>query len=154
MNTFFKLQFIVNTDTFVAIDPKIIAAWLLGIPPRDKPLLTFYSAIHRTTIITNYLISFLTSNINPHRFRQQKFYQNYQEAIKKIYLAESLWESVSKKMIEFGKYVKENWLRIPTNTRLVERWVKYSNKCNFNTTYVGLADVVAILRLNTMFHFR
>ena len=53
---------------------KLIAAWLLGIPPRDKPPPTLYSAIHRTTINTNDHISFLTSEINPHDFRQKKLY--------------------------------------------------------------------------------
>ena len=56
-------------------------------------------------------------------------------------------------MIEFRKYVKENWLTIPTNTQLVERWVKDSNECTFNTKDEGLVDAVAILRSTTIFRF-
>ena len=56
-------------------------------------------------------------------------------------------------MIEFRKYVKENWITIPTNTQLVERWVKDSNETTFNTKDEGLADAVAILRSTTIFRF-
>ena len=55
---------------------------------------------------------------------------------------------------EFRTHVKENWLTIPTNTQLVERWVKDANKCTFNTKDDNLSDAVAILRSTTIFRHR
>ena len=92
--------------------------------------------------------------MDPSKFHQKKFYENYLEAIRKIYQGESLWESVHNEMIELRKYVNENWLTITTNTHFIERWVKYCNECTFNTTAEGLAEDITILRSTTIFHYR
>ena len=55
---------------------------------------------------------------------------------------------------QFKRYVQENWLTIPTNTQLVERWVKDSNECTFNTKDENLADAVAHLCSTSIFCYR
>lgn len=99
-------------------------------------------------------MSFLTSNIDPQKVRQKEFYVCHQEAVKRIHEGESLWESESNQMKEFRTYVEHNWLIIPSNTQLVERWVKDANECCFNTKDENLADAIAILRSTSIFRFR
>ena len=65
-----------------------------------------------------------------------------------------MWDNVSNDMGQFIEYVEDNWLTIPTNTQLVERWVKDANECTFNTKEEGLADAVALLRSVTIFRYR
>ena len=57
-------------------------------------------------------------------------------------------------MERFRKYAEDNWLTIPKNTQLVERWVKDANECTFNIKDESLADAIAILRSTTIFRFR
>ena len=57
-------------------------------------------------------------------------------------------------MERFRTYVEDNWLIIPTNTQLVERWVKDANECTFNIKDESLADAITILRSTTIFRFR
>ena len=99
-------------------------------------------------------MSFLTSDVIPQNFRQKQFYQRHQEALKQIHNGENLWKSESDQIKGFRTYVQENWLPIPTNTQLVERWVKDSNECTFTSKDENFADAVAILRSTTVFRFR
>ena len=137
-----------------AIPRRLVAAWLLGDPLNEEPPLTYYSNMHRTTIDSRDLMLFLTSNINASDFRKKFFFKNHVEAIKKISEGENLWDNVSNEMVKFSEYVERNWLIIPTNTQLVERWVKDANECTFNTKEEGLADAVAVLRSVTIFRYR
>ena len=133
------------------ISSRVMAACFLGIPPLQTPEQNFYCETHRTTINTTDLCSFLFQNMDAAIFRQKKFYQTHQQAIRRITSGESLWESESNEMRTFRNYVRENWLTIPTNTQLVERWVKDCNECTSNTREKNVADAIAILRSTTVF---
>ena len=143
--------------TLACDDPvprRLVAAWLLGNPPSEEPPLIYHSNFHRTTINSKDLMSFLTSDINASDFRQKLSFQKHVRAIRSISEGENLWDNVSNDMGQFIEYVEDNWLTIPTNTQLVERWVKDANECTFNTKEEGLANAVALLRSVTIFRYR
>ena len=55
---------------------RVMAAWLLGIPPLQPLEQNFYSVTHRTTINTTDLCSFLFKNMDAVTFHQKKLYNS------------------------------------------------------------------------------
>ena len=88
-------------------------------------------------------------------FRSKEFFSKFQEAIDEISRGGNVWENNnSHGMLEFRRYAKHNWLTIPSNTQLVERWVKDANECTFNSKDETLSNAIAILRSTTIFRMR
>lgn len=111
----------------------------------------FTSATHKCTVYIRKLISFLIADMNSSSFCQKEFYQKNLQAVKKIYKGGNLWESESIEIKRFRTLLKYKWLIIPTNTQLVECWVKDSNKCTFNIKEESLVDAIAILCSTSIF---
>ena len=49
------------------------------------------------------------------------------------------------------QYIEDEWLITPTNTQLVERWVKDSNKCTYSNKDPYFSSLVAVCRSVSVF---
>ena len=87
-------------------------------------------------------------------FRSKDFFRKFRDEVEEILQGEHIWEEKSDGMKKFLIYAKEHWLTIPSNTQLVERWVKDANECTFNTKDEALSNALAILHSTTIFRFR
>ena len=87
-------------------------------------------------------------------FRQREFYKKHECAIREMAQGTHLWSTnASDNINKFRKYVEEEWLIIPSNTQLIERWVKDSNECTFTNKEEHLASLMAICRSDTLFGY-
>ena len=78
-------------------------------------------------------------------FCQRDFYQKHECAICEMAEGARLWnKDASDNIRKFREYVEEEWLIVPSNTQLVERWVKDSNECTFTNKDKHLASLMAI----------
>ena len=64
-----------------------------------------------------------------------------------------LWDDDCVQMLPLRKYVQEKWLKIATNSQLVERWVKDSNECTATSKDEKMANIYAIIRSCTVMYF-
>ena len=113
---------------------------------------TFYWETHHTTISTSKLFHFL-SDVDVTIYRKKTFFSQFGNKIKDIANEESVWETQSEAMLVFKKYVKENWLTIPSNTQPVKCWVTDANELTHFHKDESLADDLALLRYTTIFHY-
>ena len=64
-----------------------------------------------------------------------------------------LYDKNCEEMRSFQKYVEDNWLKIATNSQLVEQWVKDSNECTVTGKDEKVSNIYAIIRPRTVMTF-
>ena len=64
-----------------------------------------------------------------------------------------LWASSCVSMFPFQKFVEDNWIKIATNSRLAQHWVKDSNECTATSKDKKMANIYAIIRSRTIMSF-
>lgn len=68
-------------------------------------------------------------------------------------VGQNLWEEEgNEEMREFCKYIEDNWLIVPTNNQLTERWVKDSNACTHNNQCERFLSLVAMVFSSQYLH--
>ena len=83
--------------------------------------------------------------MTPNFFCQREFYQKHECTIREMAEDARLWnEDASDNIRKFCEYVEEEWLISPSNTQLVERWVKEHNECTFTNKGKNLASIMDI----------
>ena len=128
-----------------AIPARCLSNWLLGKEiPQALPA-TYLSNTHKTTINTEACIDFLTKDQLPAEYTSKLFFNLHRITIKELAEGNILWgENISENMQKNQGFVKREWLIVVSNTQLVERWVKDSNKCTASGKDKIFSSIIAI----------
>ena len=122
-----------------SIPSTYISRWILGL---DLPTGQYVSTNHKTIIDVAAMGTFLTSGTTPIQIQGKAFFQLHCDAINQISEGVKSWDGEGSESVQtFRIYINAYWHIIPTNTQLVEQWVKDSNEC----THSGKEDYVASL---------
>ena len=136
-----------------------LAKWLLN---EDQvlidPELNYFSEKHNRSINVKNIISFLTYGKHREEYNQLPWFLEHLSAIRTIAHGNTLWNEnkgvgTSVCMQNFRTYVKNKWFIMPSNTQLVERYVKDANECTVTTKDPHFASLLAFLRSSTVFQF-
>ena len=132
-----------------------IANWILKRQlPQNIPK-EYYSSTHKTMIDIQDMLQCLTLNIDPVVVTSMTFYSVHIDAIKEIADGFNLRaEKQSECLMKFKCLVQLNWLIIPTNAQLVERWVKDSNECAYTEKDEHFASMVSLCHSSTVFPYK
>ena len=143
------LHLALGGDSFPAA---YISRWILGL---QLPTGHYVSTKHNTTIDVAAMGTFLTSGTTPIQIQGKAFFKLHRNAIHEISEGVKLWEGEGSESVQrFRKYIKANWYIVPTNTQLVERWVKDSNECTHSGKEDHVASLIAVYRSVTVFEYK
>ena len=79
----------------------------------------------------------------------------HEPAIIEIAEGNGLWsDEVSDAMEKLQTYVKKEWLIVPSNTQLVETWVKNANECTQTGKDQHFSSMLALSRSTNVFDIK